>query len=119
MIVLIVTYIIRSRISRSLAPLSDKSLPFGICRVYARFIIATLPALFGNCDQKAFVRSSMSAVHAVKSPQDFQSLLSKDLTRVSLINFWAQWAKPCAEMNRLVEELSHKYPQVLVLQVRY
>jgi len=36
---------------------------------------------------------------------------------VSLINFWASWASPCAQMNTVVEELSKKYPQALVLQV--
>ena len=59
----------------------------------------------------------MSSVHVVKSPDHFKSLLSEDLTRVSLINFWAPWAAPCAQMNVVVEELSKKYPQALVLQV--
>jgi len=59
----------------------------------------------------------MSAVHVVKSPDHFKSLLSTDLNRVSLINFWAPWAVPCKQMNTVVEELSKKYPQVLVLQV--
>jgi len=59
----------------------------------------------------------MSTVQVVESVEDFKTLLSKDLTRVSLINFWARWAEPCTEMNNVVEELSKKYPQVLVLQV--
>ena len=61
----------------------------------------------------------MSTVHVVKSPDHFKSLLSTDLTRVSLINFWAPWAEPCDRMNTVVVELSKKYPQALVLQVRY
>ena len=56
--------------------------------------------------------------HEVQSPEHFQSLLSEDLSRISLINFWAPWAAPCAQMNEVVLELSKKYPQVLVLQVR-
>ncbi|KAF9790326.1 glutaredoxin [Thelephora terrestris] len=59
----------------------------------------------------------MSAVHVVESPDHFKSLLSEDLTRVSLINFWAGFASPCVEMNDVVEELSKKYPQLLVLNV--
>jgi len=59
----------------------------------------------------------MSAVQVVKSSDHFKTLLSADLNRVSLINFWAPWAAPCAEMNKVVEELSKKYPQALVLQV--
>lgn len=56
--------------------------------------------------------------HEVQSPEHFQSLLSEDLNRVSLINFWAPWAEPCKQMNEVVVELAKKYPQVLVLQVR-
>ncbi|KAI0353682.1 glutaredoxin [Trametes cingulata] len=55
--------------------------------------------------------------HEVQSPEHFQSLLSEDLNRVSLINFWAPWAEPCKQMNEVVLELAKKYPQVLVLQV--
>ena len=56
--------------------------------------------------------------HDVQSPEHFQNLLSEDLSRVSLINFWAPWAAPCKQMNEVVLELAKKYPQVLVLQVR-
>lgn len=55
--------------------------------------------------------------HEVQSPEHFQALLSEDLNRVSLINFWAPWAAPCKQMNEVVGELAKKYPQVLVLQV--
>ncbi|EJF59136.1 glutaredoxin [Dichomitus squalens LYAD-421 SS1] len=53
----------------------------------------------------------------VTSPEHFQNLLSQDLTRISLINFWAPWAEPCKQMNEVVLELAKKYPQILVLQV--
>ena len=56
--------------------------------------------------------------HEVSSPEHFQNLLSEDLNRVSLINFWAPWAEPCKQMNEVVIELAKKYTQVLVLQVR-
>ncbi|TFK93787.1 glutaredoxin [Polyporus arcularius HHB13444] len=58
-----------------------------------------------------------SNFHDVQSPEHFQSLLSQDLQRVSLINFWAPWAAPCKQMNEVVLELAKKYPQILVLQV--
>ncbi|KAI0833847.1 glutaredoxin [Trametes gibbosa] len=55
--------------------------------------------------------------HEVLSAEHFQTLLSEDLKRVSLINFWAPWAAPCKQMNEVVLELAKKYPQLLVLQV--
>ncbi|KAI6122350.1 glutaredoxin [Pisolithus croceorrhizus] len=55
--------------------------------------------------------------HEIKSTEQFQNLLSADLSRVSLINFWAPWAEPCKQMNEVVTELAKRYPRVLVLQV--
>ncbi|KAG7444638.1 thioredoxin [Guyanagaster necrorhizus] len=59
----------------------------------------------------------MANYHQVTSPPHFQQLLSADLARVSLINFWADFAQPCKQMNEVVFELSKKYPAVLFLQV--
>ncbi|KAH7884883.1 glutaredoxin [Phlebopus sp. FC_14] len=53
----------------------------------------------------------------VTSSEHFKQLLSKDLTRVSLINFWAPWAEPCKQMNEIVLELAKKYPELLALRV--
>ena len=56
-------------------------------------------------------------LYNIKSSTHFQELLSADLGRVSLINFWAPWAAPCTQMNEVVAELAKKYQEVLVLQV--
>ena len=53
----------------------------------------------------------------VESPDHFKELLSADLKRISIINFWTPWAEPCHEMNKVVEELAKKYPAALFLQV--
>ncbi|KAI0029424.1 glutaredoxin [Vararia minispora EC-137] len=55
--------------------------------------------------------------HEVESPDHFKTLLSDDLNRVSLLNFWAPWAAPCAQMNEVALELARKYPNLLVLQI--
>jgi thioredoxin-like negative regulator of GroEL len=55
--------------------------------------------------------------YEVKSPEQFQELLSADLKRISIINFWAPWAEPCRQMNELVQELAKKYQAALFLQV--
>lgn len=54
----------------------------------------------------------------VTSPDHFTTLMSSDLNRVSLLNFWASWAEPCEQMNGVVRELAEKYPHVLCLMVR-
>jgi thiol-disulfide isomerase/thioredoxin len=61
--------------------------------------------------------TSPTNFHVVTSASQFKSLLSEDLNRVSLINFWAPWANPCIQMNEIVLESAKKYPRVLVLQV--
>ena len=53
----------------------------------------------------------------VTSPEHFQASLSADLSRISLINFWAPWAEPCKQMNEVVAELAKKYPQTQFLEV--
>ncbi|KAN0061918.1 glutaredoxin [Thecaphora frezii] len=53
----------------------------------------------------------------VASPEHFTDLMQRDLTRVSLLNFWAPWAEPCKQMNEVVKELAAKYPQVLCLMI--
>ncbi|KAJ7060859.1 glutaredoxin [Mycena amicta] len=53
----------------------------------------------------------------VTSVEQFQAILSTDLTRISLINFWAPWAAPCTQMNAVVAELAKKHPGLLVLNV--
>jgi len=60
---------------------------------------------------------SVSNIHNVNSPEHFRELLSADLQRVSLINFWASWVNPCIQMNKVVAELAEKHPELLVLQV--
>ncbi len=55
--------------------------------------------------------------HQVRNPEHLQALLSADLGRVSLLNFWAPWAEPCKQMNDVVSELARKYPKLLALQI--
>ncbi|KAG5641624.1 hypothetical protein DXG03_004576 [Asterophora parasitica] len=61
--------------------------------------------------------ASTPNLYEVQSTEQFQELLSADLNRVSLLNFWAPWAAPCKQMNEVVVELGKKYPEVLVLNV--
>ncbi|RXW13892.1 hypothetical protein EST38_g11963 [Candolleomyces aberdarensis] len=57
------------------------------------------------------------AVIEVKSPEQFKELLSQDLNRVSVINFWAAFAEPCKQMNVVFGELARKYGAGLFLSV--
>jgi len=56
-------------------------------------------------------------LHVVSSADHFKELLSADLNRVSLLNFWAPWAEPCKQMNEVAIELAKKYPNLLVLEI--
>ncbi len=53
----------------------------------------------------------------IDSPERFQQVLSADLERVSVTNFWAPWAEPCKAMNEEFDKLAKKYPKVLFLNV--
>ncbi|KAJ3770716.1 glutaredoxin [Lentinula raphanica] len=58
-----------------------------------------------------------SNFHEVNSPSHFQQLLSADLNRASVLNFWAPWAEPCKQMNEVSRELAKKFPSILFLQI--
>ncbi|KAF8149081.1 glutaredoxin [Crassisporium funariophilum] len=60
---------------------------------------------------------SSSNYQTVNSPTEFQDFLSKDLQRISVINFWAPWAEPCKQMNEVAKELAKKHTAVLFLEV--
>jgi len=53
----------------------------------------------------------------ISSPEHFTQVMSEDLNRISLLNFWAPWAEPCKGMNQQVGQLAIKYPHILCLQV--
>jgi thiol-disulfide isomerase/thioredoxin len=55
--------------------------------------------------------------HQISSTDQFQQLLSADLSRVSCTYFWAPWAEPCKQMTQVVVELAKKYPSALFLDV--
>lgn len=59
----------------------------------------------------------MSNLHVVTSPSHFQTLLSADLERVSVLYFYADWAEPCASMTQAVAAMAEAYPSVLFLQI--
>ncbi|GHJ85231.1 hypothetical protein NliqN6_1633 [Naganishia liquefaciens] len=59
----------------------------------------------------------MSNLVEITSPEHFKQVLSEDLNRVSVLDFWASWAKPCEKMNEAVKEMSHKYSEVLFLMI--
>lgn len=59
----------------------------------------------------------MAAVIEVKSPEHFKDLLSQDLNRVSVIDFWAAFAEPCKQMNEVFGQLAKKHGAGLFLSV--
>ncbi|PWN22029.1 glutaredoxin [Microstroma glucosiphilum] len=61
--------------------------------------------------------SATTNLVTIESPEQFTSVMSADLNRVSLLNFWAPWAEPCEQMNGVVKELAAKYPKILCLNI--
>lgn len=60
----------------------------------------------------------MSNFVEITSPEHFKTELSKDLNRVSVLNFWAPWAEPCKAFNEAVEAEAKRFPSALFLNVR-
>ncbi|CAA7265756.1 unnamed protein product [Cyclocybe aegerita] len=98
-----------TRIDPNNAILSDNDDELGMTNLTDRRKLATTPPFM----------TAMSAPNLVEitSPTHFQELLSADLNRVSIINFWAPWAEPCKQMNEVAKELARKYTAALFLQV--
>ena len=63
------------------------------------------------------VEASPSNLYTVTSSSHFQELLSQDLNRISLLNFWAPWAEPCSQVNEEVKKLAAKHSTLLVLNI--
>ncbi|KAH8930032.1 thioredoxin [Atractiella rhizophila] len=63
----------------------------------------------------------MANYHVLSEPSELPAHLSKDLSRLSLLYFRAEWAEPCTKagdgMDTLVKELSTKWPKVLFLEI--
>jgi thiol-disulfide isomerase/thioredoxin len=59
----------------------------------------------------------MSNLITIESPEHFKEVLSRDLNRVSCLNFWAPWAEPCEVFNKEIEAAAGKTPTVLFLNV--
>ena len=62
---------------------------------------------------------SSSNLVTINSPEQFKEVLSRDLNKVSVLDFWATWAQPCEKMNEVVKEASEKYKDVLFLMVSF
>jgi thiol-disulfide isomerase/thioredoxin len=59
-----------------------------------------------------------SAVEEITSLEQFQGFLKKaGPSKVVALNFCAEWAAPCKQMNQVFAELSLKYPSVAFAQV--
>ena len=53
----------------------------------------------------------------ITSSEDLQSRLNADLTRLSILNFRADWAEPCRTMDEVAKQLAQKHSSALFLEV--
>jgi thiol-disulfide isomerase/thioredoxin len=62
--------------------------------------------------------TSSSSVTEITSVEQFQQFIkAAGPSQVVALNFWAPWAAPCEQMNKVFAELSQKYPSVAFAQV--
>ena len=62
--------------------------------------------------------TASSAVQEIETLEQFQEFVkSAGPVQVVALNFWAPWALPCQQMNKVFAELSLKYPAVKFAQV--
>jgi len=59
--------------------------------------------------------SSVTEITSVEQFQEFIKAAGPD--KVVALNFWAPWAAPCEQMNKVFAELSEKYPSAAFAQV--
>lgn len=55
--------------------------------------------------------------HQLQSPSQLQELLSKDLNRISLLYFRAEWAEVCKTTDPLIKSLAQKLSEPLFLEI--
>ncbi|GAA5896042.1 PICOT family protein [Sporobolomyces salmoneus] len=61
--------------------------------------------------------TSLPNLIKIESPEHFQQELSKDLQRVSVSYYRADFAEPCKVMDGVIEELAKRTPSVLFLTI--
>jgi thiol-disulfide isomerase/thioredoxin len=62
--------------------------------------------------------TASSSVEQITSVEHFQQFIqSAGPNKVVALNFWAPWAAPCEQMNKVFAELSQTYPSVAFSQV--
>jgi len=61
--------------------------------------------------------SSVTEITSVEQFQEFIKAAGPD--KVVALNFWAPWAAPCEQMNKVFAELSEKYPSAAFAQVLF
>ena len=62
--------------------------------------------------------TASTAVEEITTLEQFQEFLKlAGPTKVVALNFCAEWAEPCKQMNQVFGELSLKYPSVAFAQV--
>ena len=65
----------------------------------------------------AATASSSSNYVVVTDADHFKTLMEQDLQKLSVLNFRADWAEPCAAMDEIAKGLASKHPAANFLEV--
>ncbi|ORY03605.1 thioredoxin [Basidiobolus meristosporus CBS 931.73] len=53
----------------------------------------------------------------LQSDEQYAQLFTESKGKILVLNFWASWAAPCAQMNEVFAELASKCPNLLFIKV--
>ncbi|KAF9916274.1 Glutaredoxin 3 [Linnemannia zychae] len=61
--------------------------------------------------------AAISNYTAIASDEEFDTVFQPTSPTVYALNFWANWAPPCKQMNEIFEELAAKNPNIKFIQI--
>eukprot|EP01135_Chromosphaera_perkinsii_P012421 Nk52_evm32s2657 gene=Nk52_evmTU32s2657 len=59
----------------------------------------------------------MSGAIEISNESQFEAAISENLSSLTVVHFWAQWAPQCVQMNDVMEELSRKHDNVQFMKI--
>lgn len=72
---------------------------------------------FCNSDAHSYQIHEMSNIYQLSSDEEYKKILVANRTSLFVVNFWADWAEPCKQMNEVFTELATRQPSAVFISV--